>query len=196
MLGSEALVGALWLIAALGAAVFAAVPAGRAGLGWIAGGFTAGAVLVRAGRLPEPGELATGVALLAMFQILRPGRTALAAAAAGLLAGVWSRVLVLQGLPEAAALPLAACLPGLVQWVAARRPAFATRAARDEALAAVFVGAILAALLPGMLDGWRSAQALNIEEPALDVLAVPAWAAAVGLGALASGGAWAAWSRR
>lgn len=196
MLGSEALVGALWLIAALGAAVFAAVPAGRAGPAWMAGGFAAGAVLVRVGRLPEPGELATGVALLAMLQLLRPGRAGLAALAAGVLAGVWSRVLVLQGLPEAAALPLAACLPGVVGWLAARRPGFAPRDARDEALAAVFIGAILAALLPDVLDGWRSAQALNIEEPALDALMVPAWAAAVGVGALAGGWLWAAWSRR
>jgi hypothetical protein len=192
----EAVVGALWLIAALGCVAFAAAPAGRVGVAWMMGGFAVGAVLVRAGRLPEPGELATAVALLAMWQLLRPGHAVAGAAAAGLLAGVWSRLLVLQGLPESAALPLAACLPGVVFWLAARRPGFASRDVREEALAAVFIGAILAALLPGVLDGWRSAQALNIEEPALDALAVPAWAAAVGFGALAGGGVWAAWSRR
>ena len=197
MLGSESLIGALWLICALGAAVFAAVaPASRGGLAWLAVGFAGGAVAVRWARLPEPGELAVAVALLAALQLLRPRYGLVAAVAAGVAAGVWSRVLQLQGAPLALAVLLAAALPGVSIWLAAHRPGFASLEVRDEALAALFVAAILAALAPEVLDGWRAARALNIEEPALGMLVVPAWAAVVSVGALAGGGMYAMWRRR
>ena len=197
MLGIESSVGALWLIAALGAAVFSAIaPASRGGLAWLATGFAAGAVAVRWARLPEPGELAVAVALLAALLIVRPRYGVLAAVAAGVTAGVWSRVLELQGAPLAIAVVLAAALPAIAMRLAARRPGFASPEVRGEALAAVFVAAILAAMAPDILDGWRSARALNIEEPALEVLMVPVWAAVVGVGALAGGALFALWSRR
>jgi len=197
MLGNEAIVSALWLICALGTVALAAAGTpGRRGLVWIGAGLVAGAAGVRVFRLPAPEELAAVVALVAFLRLVRPQAGGLAAATAGVAAGAWSRVLELQGVPLSPALLAAVALPVAVVLLAAWRPSFAPAGVRDEALAVVFVAAILAAIAPDILDGWRSAQALNIDEAALDALSVPAWTAAVGLMALAGGGAWAIWSRR
>lgn len=190
---------ALWMLCGLGTVIFATAASRRwYGLGALALGFAVAVLSFPSERLPDPVWTGVLVALAAVLQLVRPGQIALTAVCGGALAGVWSSLLRIQGLPLPPALMLAAALPAISVWLAARRPAFAPAAVREEALLAVFGLGLAVAMAPGVLAGWRSALALNvsIDENSHVNQIVPAWTLLLGGASVALGGLYSLWTRR
>lgn len=192
---------ALWFVCGLGTAILvAAARPSRAGaaLGVLA--FAVGAWWARQPFAPSAATVATGTALIAIWQIVRSPRRPYAAVMAGLLAGIWTAVLESQGLPLLAAIPVAALLPIASAWLRARRPAFAPPALVEEALSLLALVSIAAAALPGMADGWQAAVNLSARggpsANAASAPGLPVWTLAVASAALVSGGLFSIWSRR
>lgn len=198
---------ALWMLCALGAAVFAAekgvVPLFR---GWPTGkrgttpfslavGFLPAALYVRPDRLPDVGWTGGVVALTAALALIRPRYGALTAACGGMLAAFWAALLEFEGLPRPAALGVATTLPAISSYLAARHPAFAPRVLREEALLAVFALAVVVAMAPTVSEGWRAALALNLVDQGGSTHIVPAWTIGLAAGSVALGGLYSLWRR-
>jgi hypothetical protein len=190
---------ALWMLCGIGGAtlgVDAVVP--RRNLVLFAAGFAAGAVLFRQGRLPDAAWIAGAVAAASAFRVVRPAPLSAAAASAiaGLIAAVWASLLQAQGVPTLASLPLAAVVPLLSAVLAARSRAFAPAQIRDEALLILTALAALLAVAPGLLAGWQSAGALNLEGKRDVVQALPRWTILMTFAAASLGGGYSLWTRR
>lgn len=153
------LVHALGLLCALGAAVLAAIAARRRDAAAMAAGFGAAALWLP----PEPRVTGTAVAVVAAAALVRPGRVQLVCAVvAGLLAGAWTHVLAANGFAWWSAWVLAAGVTVASAVAARRNPRFASRAIREEALAALAVGALIVAAAPAVATGWSAAEAMNL----------------------------------
>ena len=185
------------MLSGLGTAVFASVPAptwrGRAAF---ALGFAIAVVTIHPGRLPDATWISGLVASVAIVQLLRPDRTALTLAGSGALAGVWSVLLQMQGLPMVAALTVAAALPAMSSLLAARRPKFAPPVLREEGLLVVFALSLAVAMFPTITAGWRSAIALNLAADRTANQIVPAWVLGLTGASGALGGLYSLWGRR
>ncbi len=138
----------------------AAVPDRQLPLG--VAGFAIGAWWIRQPFAPSTPAVAIVAALVAAMELMRPQRQPYAIALAGLLAGVWSAVLQLQGLPLPAALVVAVTLPAASAYLRTRRPAFAPAALREEALLFLVILGVVSAAAPGIAEGWRAAGTLNV----------------------------------
>jgi hypothetical protein len=188
---------ALWMVCALGAAVFAAAAHRRMrDRAALAAGFVAGLALVSPSGIPDVtlvGLMAAGAAALYIF---RPRYSLLAVALGGSLGGVFASLLQLQGLPSWAALPVAAALLVVPLHLAAARPAFAPDVLRDEGLLAVAVLGLGAAMLPGVLDGWQAAANLAATGERSATGGLPLWTLALLLVASCLGALYSPWSRR
>ena len=186
----------VWMLCALGAAVFAAVVArDRRRSLLFAAGFVAGIVLARSGP-PDPalaGSLALGAAAIFLF---KPRYALAAAALGGAVAGLWSALLAAQGLPRVVAPAGAAALSGLTMWFTRTRSGFAPARLLDEGLLAIGAIAIVALTLPSILDGWQTAVALAATSTRQAPDGLPLWTAAFLLTCTCLGGMYAAWSRR
>jgi hypothetical protein len=187
----------LWMSCALAAAVFAA-----AGLqSWrsclvAAAGFAAAAAWASPARLPDPAWLGVLVAAGAVAQATRAMPRLSSALLAGVLAGFWSRLLTVQGLPLAASLVGAALLIVLAAWMARTRPAFVPPRIRDEALLLLIGLGLVTAILPAILDGWQAAGNLSLASTDVPAAAMPGWIVLIGGVSLACGAGYSLWSRR
>jgi hypothetical protein len=192
----------LWMLCGIGTAVLAADGAHpRRNLILIAAGFAAGAVLLRVGRLPDVTWIAGATAAAAALLVVRPtpASAATASIAAGLIAAVWASLLQGLGVSTSASMLLAPFAAVCSAVLAARSRAFAPERIRDEALLLVTALGIVLAVAPGMLAGWQSAGALNLEgKGPADVAAqsLPGWTILMTLGAASLGGAYSVWTRR
>lgn len=187
---------ALSMLCGLGTATFATSATGWRTASGLTLGFAAAAVLIRPERLPNPVWTGGLVALAAILQLVRPGVRPLTAASGGALAGLWSSILRMQGLPPAPALILAAALPAISAILTARRPAFAPVTLREEALVVVLLLGLAVAMAPEVSAGWRSALALNLEEKNSVGQIVPAWVLFLSAVSAALGGLYSLWTRR
>jgi hypothetical protein len=188
---------ALWMVCALGAAVFAAAAHRRVRdrVALIVG-FIAGLALVSPTGIPDVtvvGFVAAGAAALYLF---RPRFSLVAVALGGSLGGVFASLLQLQGLPSWLALAVAAALLVVPVHLAATRPAFAPDVLRDEGLLAIAVVALTAAMLPGVLDGWQAAANLAATTDRATAAGLPLWTLALLLVASCLGALYSSWSRR
>jgi hypothetical protein len=186
----------LWMLCAFGAAVFAAV----AIRGWWSAafavlGFALGAIAAGPAHLPDSTWLGVLASLVAALGFAWPRHWILTSLAAGAFAGVWASLFQVQGLPFVPALAAAVVVPTLAAWLGAKRRQFAPPVLRDEALLAVCILGIAIAIAPGVLEGWRSARALNLDARSPGQ-AVPAWTLFLAGVSVASGGLYSLWSRR
>jgi hypothetical protein len=192
----------LWMLCGIGAAVLAAARAHPSrNLILIAAGFVAATVLFRLRGLPDVAWIAGATAAAAAFLVVRPGTasTLVASITAGLIAAVWASLMQGLGVPMSVSLLLAPVVPAVSALLAARSQAFAPDRIRDEALLLLAaLGAVLA-VAPGLVAGWQSAGALNLEgKGAADVAArsLPGWTILMTLAAASLGGAYSLWTRR
>ncbi len=188
---------ALWMVSALGCAVFATVVA-RAGRGLVvlALAFLATtAWALRFGPL-QPEVVGLLAALAAAGQLVRPWWTGAPAIAGGVLGGSWGALLAVEGVPVSAAVLVSAMLPAVAIVCTRRVPGFAPPGLREEALTLMAALGLCAAALPGVSDGWRSALTLSLEGPAGPTEPLPAWTMAVGGSSVALGALYSLWSRR
>jgi hypothetical protein len=188
---------ALWMLCALGAVVFAAAVSGhvrdRASM---AGGLLLGIVLASPSRLPDPaivGSLAAAAAAVALF---RPRYAMLSAACGGALAGMWSALLEVQGLPAPVALTVVGLALVGTAWLARTRPRFAPELLRDEGLLAIAVLGLGVAVMPAILDGWQAAGNLSVTPERQVSTGIPMWTLTIILMSASLGALYSFWSRR
>lgn len=191
----------LWMLCGVSCAVFAADAARRiANLVGVSLGLVAGALIVRADRVPDVVWIGGFVFAIAVWRLTKPGKVAGVAtsAAAGLLAAIWVSLFTRPGLPAAAAIPVALAVVVFSAWMGARDARFAPPVIHDEALMLlVLLGAALA-VAPGVAAGWQSATALNLtlDDKRAAAFAVPEWTILVMLASVSLGGAYALSTRR
>ena len=189
----------LWMLCGVSCAVFAADAARRfSNLISLALGLVAGALLVRADRVPDVVWVGGLVFGIAVWRLTKPGRVAglASSAAAGLMAAIWASLFQRSGVLTAATVPVVLAVVAVSAWMSARDPKFAPPRIHDEALMLlVLLGAVLA-VAPGVAAGWQSALALNLEGKGADAFAVPGWTILVMLASVSLGGAYALWTRR
>ena len=159
-------------------------------------GFILAATVIDHGQLPDPVWVGSGVAVLGIAGLARPGYVTLVAAGGGVLAGIWMAMLRVEGLPLPAAALTAAGLPALAALLARRRPDFAPAPLGEEALLVVLLLGIGVAAAPGVVSGWQSAVTLNLQQKEVASQAVPAWTLLLTLGAATVGGLYTVWIRR
>ncbi len=186
----------LWMLSALGAIAFGATAARS----WrrvaaFAAGAVSGAGGVAVGGLPDAPVAGAAAAGAVVLYLLRPRWAPLAIATGGALGGLLPELLWLQGVPRYAAWPAAAIVVTLPVWLGRSRPGFAPPVLQDDALLGVLAIGIVLAVLPGIMDGWQSALALNISATGSGGSLSP-WLVAVVLGALLLGALHSVWSRR
>lgn len=189
---------ALWMLCAMGTTVLAVVPETPVPLraGALLLGFVLAFASTSTDALPDPAGVGLVVAIVALGHLFRPGIAPLTLLIAGALAGLWSALLRVQGLPTSVALLVGAVLPATATLLSFRRPVFAPAILKDEALLIIVVLAAATALGPGVADGWRSASALNLESQDAVAQAVPGWTIAVVGATAALGGLYSLWMRR
>jgi hypothetical protein len=188
---------ALWMLCSLGAIICAAASAPcLVQYPVMVLAFAATAVAVGPGRLPDVEWSGALTALAAMSVVMWPRRTAVAAAAAGALAGFWTALLELQGLPAWASAPAALALLALVIWLARTRPSFAPEPLREEALMILAVIGLGVAALPGVLEGWQLAASLGAADQRDPTrAALPSWTLVLVGASMVLGALHALWSR-
>ena len=189
----------LWLVCGLGAPVFTAlrpVPT-RALLGAVAA-YVFGAWWIHQAFAPSASLVAVAAALTALAYLVRSPGPGLAAAAAGLLAGMWAGVIEFQGVPIIAAVAFSIGIPLLSSWLRGSRAVYAPPRLREEALLFIVVLGVIAGAAPTVVDGWHAAANLNLQgrEPQTQVAVIPSWSLVITAGALLTGAAHSLWRRR
>lgn len=141
----------------------------RQGPAWLTGWLLA-LVLIRPGQLDlelslqltvEAQQIALTCALLAGLFILQPHRRWLATGVGGFMGFVWSLTAMSAGAPTAASLMIpAGCGLGTLLTSCYRR-GFNSPHLREEAHIVILLAALIVALVPDILNGWRSAVTLQ-----------------------------------
>jgi hypothetical protein len=158
---------ALLMLCGLGAAIFATNGIGkRETLGFLALGFVSAAMFIRPEKLPDPAWIGGIVAAVAALRIFRPHIRWPGLLCGGALAGLWTALLEIQGLPLGAAMILAGIVPSASAYLTHRRAEFAPEALREEAMLALVALGLAVAIIPEVSAGWQSALALNREAEA------------------------------
>ena len=191
----------LWLLCGAAAVIFAAGAARRLTTAVVfAAGAAAAAVLMRTGRQPDLTTVAGVLLIVALVSVISRKTTVqlTAAAAGGWASVVWASLFQMQGVPFAAAIPIALVLPAVSMWMSRGSAAFASSAIYEEALVLLSVLAAVLGAAPLIAAGWQSATALNLEEKraALNTVAVPVWTVVIMLTSVSLGGAYSLWTRR
>lgn len=185
----------LGILCGLAVVAFATLEAGRLrGAGAFLGALAAASIVIGTGRVPDPvwaACFAAGGAVLA----LSSRAPLVALACGGALAGIWAAVLRGQGAPMLLAVAYVIAMAGLSNRLAARSPAYATIAMREEAFMLVAVIALALAAAPAIVEGWQSAAALRAA-PLQSGAAGSSWAIALAGAALVIGGIYSMWRRR
>jgi hypothetical protein len=189
-----------WLSCTLGSVALAAGPARPAAfsLTTVGLGLAAGLRLAfsRYSLSPETTALLIALAGAALLLSGRGAilRDALAGIVAGFAAIAWAQTTGLPGASLGVALVVAAIPTLAAAYLSAVRPSFAPPAVRDEALLLTIALGLVAAVLPGIADGWRSAEALNVGAAAA-ASAMPAWIVASVVGMAGLGAVYTWWRR-
>jgi len=186
----------LWMLCALGAITFAAAAAPR----WrrlvaLSAGFAGSLLLIRGGGPPDAEAAGLVAAASAVVFLFAPRYAWVAAMCGGGLAGTGVRLLLLVGAPATLAVAGMTLGVGATVWLVRRRTGFASELVREEALLIVCVLGVAVAILPGVLDGWRTAATLNVS-PNVPLGPVPIWALSTVILAALVGAMHALWSRR
>ena len=187
----------MWMLCALGAITFGAAAArsrGRMAAFW--GGFAMAAAWGVWRGLPDAPVVGALAAVAVAAYLFLPRYGWIAAAGGGLLGAVWPELLWLQGISRVVAWPVVLLAIALAAWLARTRPQFAPKVLEDDALLVVMATGLVLAVLPGVLDGWQAALALNMSGPVAGADSLPRWLVAVVAGALLVGGMHSVWSRR
>lgn len=185
------------LLAALAATVFAAQSAGRnLAQATLFAVFAAAAHALTRLAPPDPATLGFCVAAAAVSSLARPRWWLLPPLAGGAVGAVWISVLEAQGLPWLAGAPGAAFLLATAVSLAARRRGFMPPEVRDEALVLVAAFALLLALVPDVVEGWRASLALKAEPLAAAGPQAGPWLGALVAATVLLGGAYSLWKRR
>lgn len=188
---------ALWMLCALGAVVFAAAAARNVReRAFMSGGFAVGALLAAPERLPDPAGVGTLAAAAAAVYLFRPRYAMLAAAFGGALAGMWTALLEVQGLPLLIALVVAGVALVVTTHLARTRAKFAPELLRDEGLLAIAMLGVAVAMLPAILDGWQAAGNLSVTSERPATAGIPMWTLTILLMSASLGGLYSLWSRR
>lgn len=190
---------ALWMLCALGAAVFAAgTPAGVRPSAALATGFAAAALLTSGSSLPDAVWTGGLAAVAAAAYLFKPRLQLVAIAIGGALGGLWSALLEVQGLPVVVALIVAAGLVIVSLRLSRTRAGFATEALTQEGLLAIGVLGLGVAMLPGVLDGWQAATNLSgaQEQRATAPASIPMWTLVLLLASTSLGALHSVWGRR
>ncbi|MGV3591181.1 MAG: hypothetical protein ACO1PZ_05785 [Gammaproteobacteria bacterium] len=157
------------LLCSLTTLASAATVAQHAQLGWIAAGAIGGIVLLLPALLGlpfapllafEPAQVALLLVLFALAR-LRGGigpRTELVIG--GVMAVVWLQALRAVGWPLIAALPFVVAATASAAFLGLKKN-FAPAQLQDDASIVVLAGGLLVALVPDIVAGWNSAQALQ-----------------------------------
>lgn len=105
----------------------------------------------------QPTQLAVVLAMVAGYGLLASHRSGVLMVFGGIAAAYWSAMLDSQGIPLAAAIagPVLVSLASV--FCTLSRPGFASLQLRDEALVIVMVLALAQAIVPTVMDAWRSA---------------------------------------
>ncbi len=185
------------MLCALGAAVFAAAAASRLrGLAAAALGRAAGAAWAAPARLPDAAAIGALTALVAAGYLFRPRVRLFCAAFGGLLAGLATALLEVQGLPVVLSPIAALLLVAIPAWLARTRPGFAPEVLRDESMLAIGLLGLAVAVLPGILDGWQAAATLAAASERTVGAAVPLWTLVLLVTSSSLGALYSVWSRR
>jgi hypothetical protein len=180
----------VWILGSLGAAVFAARSTGF-GLCLFVLGFAAP---VFVGYSPAPEHVGTLAALSAGISLFHPRYQVLASLLGGAVAGCVAPMILSMGAPTALALIGAATIPA-ISLLLARNPRFAPGVIMEEALLLLFLLGLGAALVPPILEGWRTAAGMNAMVGVASQT-LPAWVLLVAGASLLFGSAWSAWRSR
>ncbi len=169
----------------MGAAVFSAGAAKPSRLIALAAGFGIAAWVFRGGYPPDAATVAGIAAIIAGCGIYRPGWIALPAFFGGALAAILGALVASQGVTEPLALVVAASIPVAALAVSAPAPVL------EEGRLLILALGLGAAVVPAILDGWRSAGAMNGTLASDQVM--PVWVLSVAIVSVLIGGAWSVW---
>lgn len=110
----------------------------------------------------EPIPFSFVIMLAAFVQIKNPVRTHFALFCGGLFAGMWVRVIFLQGLSVWLALFLVLGFSGITLYLSLNRKGFTNSILQDEAMSMIFILALGLAVFPELVTGWQAA--LNLQK--------------------------------
>lgn len=158
-------------------------------------GFVVAALWLSAAGVPDAAGVGAATVAVAVLVIARPHAALVRALSAGVLSGIWMTLLRADSVPAFAAAAIAVLLPATSAWLSARRPSFAPPPLREEATLLVLVLAAIVAAAPTLVAGWRSAVALNLQQPGGTAVVVPEWAVLLTVTAFGLGGLFTAWRR-
>jgi hypothetical protein len=188
---------ALWMVCALGAVVLAAaVRRNSYDAPAMALAFAAAAYWTGVGRLPDPVWAGAVAVLASAISLFRPRYATVSAVAGGVLAGWWTTLLEVQGLPSWPAVGAGLILLLVPMWLARTRPVFAPDVLREEGLLAVAVLGLGVASMPAILDGWQAAGNLSVTPERQVSTGIPTWTLTIILMSASFGGLYSFWSRR
>jgi hypothetical protein len=185
------------MLCALGAAVFAtAAAANLRTIAVLVVGFVPGVFWWSGGRLPDAAMAGTLTLVAAAVYLFRPRLRVVAAAVGGILGGMLSAMLQVQGVPASLSPLVSATLIVVAVWLARARPSFAPEQLRDDAMLIVGVLGVSVAILPGVLDGWQAATNLSAATERVPTSALPSWTLLLLIMTSSAGAAYSLWSRR
>jgi hypothetical protein len=144
---------------------------------------------------PQPGWIGFLAALFAFWRLIHRGGAAIDRTLAGVSAALAGALFAGHGLNVWISGAAAAALLGLGLMLA-RSPKASVERMRAPALAVVAFSAAAVGLAPEVASGWRSAVILNKAVVVTPAVAIPDWAVAIVLAALAAGLARGLWVRR
>ena len=189
----------LWVLCALGAVALAAAPGRAPWIAMIAVGLGLAAGIWWLGPRDVPAVEWVGLTVFAiaatrLARLTSVRAMAVAAFVAGVLSAVWMSILRVAGLPFWAAVAIAAAPPMVAAYLTPTRPRFAPAIVRDEALLITMTLGLIVAAAPRIVEGWRSAVLLNIQDTSR-TLVLPAWTVALAVFAMSAGGVYSLWRR-
>lgn len=188
---------ALWMLCALGAIVFAAATAHARDRLALAVGFALAALTTSGSHLPDAVLLGGLTAAGAAAYLFKPRFRWVSLAIGGILAGCWTALLEVQGLPLVMAVLVAGALIAGTVCVSHSRASFAPDVLVDDGLLAIGALGLAVAIAPGVLDGWHAATNLSgSPDRAAEPAAIPMWTLAFILMSSSLGALYALWSRR
>lgn len=160
---------AIALLCALATLASVSGAARHSQLGWVCGGIIAGAALMLPGLLAlpfaplvtvEPAQIALLLSLFALARLRGSVGTRLVLFIGGMLAVIWLQSLRGVGWPLFAALPFMLCVVTIAAMLGLKQKFFPA-VLQDEVAVMLLAGGLLVALVPGILNGWDSAEALQ-----------------------------------
>lgn len=183
------------ILCALATCVFASVSPTRTHALFMATGFLAAAFWLSGHPAPDIASIAGSILFVSALAIAKPRLLAVQAISAGVLGGAWLSLLRADGVPLLAAAAAAIALPAVSGYLSSSRASFAPQTLREEAMLLVLALAAAVAAAPALADGWRSAAALNAQQPGAAPAAMPGWTLALAASAIGLGGLVSVWRR-